>query len=120
MKRVRQRGETVSVAKQHAQRLSRSERFGALCDVFALRIPIPQLDLFDEAGLAFLGGVHLFDAAISVELNHAPRCGDDFRTGAIVGFQKENRRAGMVAFKLHQDIGLCAAEAVDALILVAH
>ena len=119
LQRVAQRRQAVVVAAEHAQRPSGRERLGAARDLCALGVPVAQGAVFHDAAVG-LGGGHALLAAVCVVLYDAAARVHDLGAGAVVGLHVEHARAGVGVLEVHQIVGRGAAEAIDALVLVAH
>ena len=119
LERGGERGQAVVVAAEHAQRTPGRERLSATGDLSALSAPVAQRAAFHDAAAAG-GSGHVLLAAVGVVLYDAAARVHDLGAGSVVGLHIEHARTGMGVLEVHQVIGGGAAEAVDALILVAH
>ena len=106
---------------------------GVVCQMPA-RFQVLADDIRDMAGfvLLILGGIHLYlialavvrpqglALALGVVLNDAVGCVEDIGGGAVVLLQSDGLGAGIELFKIEDIFNGSAAEAVDALVIVAH
>ena len=106
---------------------------GVVCQMPAL-LQVLTDDIRDMAGfvLLILGGIHLhlialtvvcpqgLALALGVVLDDAVGCVEDIGGGAVVLLQTDGLGAGIELFKVEDILNGSAAEAVDALVVIAH